>query len=401
VLRELPPTAGLPLRLGDLLTRPADAGAALGQRLQLPPPIFTSSGSAALWILLETLKAQRPGRSIVVVPAFTCPLVALAVHQAGLGLRVCDTQRGHFDLDLDRLRALCGSDTLAVITTHLGGRVADAAGAALIAHAADAFLIEDAAQALGARAGTRSVGLAGDAGFFSLGAGKGLSVYKGGLIIAREAELLAAITRTHDRLVRARPLREAWRCLQLLGFALLYNPRGLVIAYGLPLRRALDRGDVVGALSERFDPQVRAHGVGRWRRGVAQRAALRLSAFLAEGSARAHARRERLTRIPGVAVLEDAPADQGTWPYLIVLLPDAACRDRALANLWRAGLGVSRAFAYALPDYAQLAPIVPPAELPNARDFAARTLTVSNSHWMTERDFEVVCAAIAHALVSA
>jgi perosamine synthetase len=228
-----------------------------------------------------------------------------------------------------------------------------------------------------------------------------LSVYKGGLIIAREAELLAAITRTHDRLVQARPLREAWRCLQLLGLALLYNPQGLVMAYGWPLRRALARGDVVGALSERFDPRICAHRVGRWRRGVAQRAALRLSAFLAEGCVRAHARRQRLAKIPGVAVLEDAPGDGGAWPYLIVLLPDTARRDRALANLWTAGLGVSRAFAYALPDYPQLAPIVPPTELPNARDFAARTLTVSNSHWMTDRDFEVVSAAIAHAVVSA
>lgn len=396
MLRELPPTAGLPLRLRDLLTLPADADSALGLTLGLPPPIITSSGSAALWVVLEALKIQRPGRSSVVVPAFTCPLVALAVHQAGLTLCVCDTLPGHFDLDLTRLRSLCSDDTLAVITTHLGGRVADVAGAALIARGAQAFLIEDAAQALGARAA--GVGLIGDACFFSLGAGKGLSIYAGGLIVAADARLHAAITHVHHRLAHRMPMREAWCCLQLLGLALLYNPSGLALAYGLPLRRALARADVIGALAERFTPRITAHRVGRWRRAVALRAARRLSTFLAAGNARSLSRLQQLAKIPRITVLDDSPGDQGTWPYFILLLPDSARRDRALAKLWSAGLGVSRAFACALPDYPQLAPIMRPTEVPNARDFAARSLTVSNTHWMTEQDFATVCSVIARAV---
>jgi dTDP-4-amino-4,6-dideoxygalactose transaminase len=394
--RELPPTAGLPLQAGDLLGAAAAADG-LGRTLQLAEPLFASSGAAALWLLLETLKARRPDRSTVVVPAFTCPLVALAVHQAGLELRICDARPRHFDLDLPQLRTLCGGDTLAVITTHLAGRLADAAGAATIAHGADAFLIEDAAQALGACSAARSVGLAGDAGFFSLGAGKGLSVYAGGLIVIGDAGLRAAVRQTCERLVQRRPLREAWRCLQLLGLALLYNPRGLVVAYGLPLRRALARGDVLGALSERFAPRIVAHHVSRWRRAVAQRAAVRLPAFLAAGRARSQARLQRLADIPGVEVLQDEPEGLGTWPCFIVLLPDTARRERALAHLWTAGLGVSRPFACALPDYPQLASIVPPCDVPNARDFAARTLTVSNTHWMRDDDFEIVRNAIARA----
>ena len=398
MVRELPPTAGLPLQFSDLLPDFGRPSATLEATLQLPPALLVSSGAAALWIVLDALQKLRPGRTVVVVPAFTCPLVALAVQQAGLALRVCDTRPGHFDLDFDRLRALCGPDTLAVITTHLGGRVADDAGAAAIAKNAGAYLIEDAAQALGARIDGRNVGLAGDVGFFSLGAGKGLSIYAGGLIVAQDAALDAAIRRSHVRLERRMPLRESWRCLQLLGLALLYNPVGLVPAYGQPLRRALGRGDVIGALSERFAPRIVAHKVGRWRRAVARRAALRLPSFLRAGETRAHNRLQRLEAIPGVAVLRDAASGQGTWPCFILLLPDATRRDRVLAGLWTIGLGASRAFAAALPDYPQLATCVPATAVPNARDFAARTLTVSNSHWMTERDFDAVCTAIARAL---
>jgi len=399
VLRELPPTAGLPLHAGDLLPCGGTTADSLAAALDLPTPIVASSGAAALWILLETLKAQRPGRGSVVVPAFTCPLVALAVAQAGLRLRLCDTRPGHFDLDLEQLRAHCDDDTLAAITTHLGGRVADAAGAAAIARAAGAYLVEDAAQALGAHSAGRSVGLAGDAGFFSLGAGKGLSIFAGGLIVAADAPLHAALTQRAAQLAPPRPLREAWRCLQLLGLALLYNPPGLVPAYGTPLRRGLACGDVIGALSERFAPRIEAHRVSGWRLGVARRAAQRLGGFLDAGRDRARGRRERLAAIPGVTVLGDAPGDAGTWPVLLVLLPDEARRDRALAALWRAGLGVSRAFACALPGYPELASVVPQSDVPNARDFAARSLTVSNTHWMTERDFarilDGICSALA------
>jgi dTDP-4-amino-4,6-dideoxygalactose transaminase len=398
MLRELPPTAGLPLQAGDLLPGGGTTADSLAEVLDLPTPIVASSGAAALWILLETLKAQRPGRGSVIVPAFTCPLVALAVAQAGLRLRLCDTRPGHFDLDLEQLRRHCDDDTLAVITTHLGGRVADAAGAAAIARSAGAYLVEDAAQALGARSAGRSVGLAGDAGFFSLGAGKGLSIYSGGLIVAADAGLHAAVAQQAAALAPARPLRETWRCLQLLGLALLYNPPGLVPAYGAPLRSALTADDVIGALSERFAPRILAHRVGGWRLGVARRAARRLGAFLDTGRHRAHGRRERLAAIPGVTVLGDAPGDEGTWPVLLVLLPDEARRDRALAALWRAGLGVSRAFACALPDYPELACVVPQADVPHARDFAARSLTVSNTHWMSERDFARILDAISGTL---
>jgi dTDP-4-amino-4,6-dideoxygalactose transaminase len=76
------------------------------------------------------------------------------------------------------------------------------------------------------------------------------------------------------------------------------------------------------------------------------------------------------------------------------LLPDQKRRDAALDQLWSFGYGVSRLFIHALPDYAYLAGIVPAQDVPQARDFAARSLTISNSPWMTDTDFEAVCGAL-------
>ncbi|MEI7037400.1 DegT/DnrJ/EryC1/StrS family aminotransferase [Fulvimonas yonginensis] len=392
--REIPPTAGLPLRLADLWPGRADLAGRLAAQLETPSLQLTCSGTAALLLALRVLQARQPRRSVVVVPAYTCPLVAIAVNQAGLQLRLCDLRPGHYDMDPQALAAACQEDTLAVVPTHLAGRVADVDTTAAIAAQVGAFVIEDAAQALGARDRGRSVGLRGDLAFFSLAAGKGLSIYEGGLLLTRDPQLRRALHQAGTRQVPRGLAWEARRCVELLALAALYRPRGLALAYGRPLRRALRRGDAVGAVGDAFPATVPLHRVGRWRQAVGAHAAARLPAFLAEARLQAQARLARLRRIEGVGVLDDAPGTQGTWPCLLLQLPDERSRDEALARLWTAGLGVSRLFIHALPDYAYLADRVPHARVPQARAFAQRTLTVSNSPWLDDAAFDRIATVI-------
>jgi dTDP-4-amino-4,6-dideoxygalactose transaminase len=391
---ELPPTAGLPLRLADL--RPgaptlADDVAAL---LRTPPLSLTCSGTAALLLALATLRELEPRRRRVVVPAYTCPLVAIAVRQAGLELQLCDLAPGHHDMDPAALRAACDERTLAIVPTHLAGRVADVDDALAVARRVGAYVIEDAAQALGARrADGASVGLAGDVGFFSLAAGKGLSIYEGGLLAARDPALRERLAHAASRV----PPHAGWewrRAIELLGYAALYRPCGLRLAYGNPLRRALRRGDEIAAVGDDFPPTIPLHRVGRWRQAVGAHALPRLPGFLAQLAAQAQRHLPRLRRIPGVQVLDDPPGAQGTWPFFLLLLPNRQCRDAALAQLWQSGLGVSRLFIHALPDYAYLAGTVPAADVPHARDFAARSLSIGNSTWLSEADVETICGVL-------
>ncbi|MBN8727891.1 MAG: DegT/DnrJ/EryC1/StrS family aminotransferase [Xanthomonadales bacterium] len=401
---EIPPTAGLPPRWRDLLPSPAAPSLADGlagllgtERVQLE-----CSGTAALIVALATLQ-RTSGRRRVIVPAYTCPLVALAVAHCGLelvpcDLAPCDLAPGSIDLDPALLAGLCDADTLAVLPTHLGGRVADVATTLAIARDAGAWVIEDAAQALGARVCDRAVGLAGDAGFFSLAVGKGLTTFEGGALVASDPALAAALAETSRDIVPRRPAWELRRSLELFAYHALYRPRLLGLAYGMPLRRALRRGDPVRAVGDDFSPPIPLHPLGAWRSRVGARALERLPAFLAAAEARALPRAERLNRIAGVEVLGDRPGTSGTWPFLWVRMPDQGARDRVLQRLWGAGLGVSRLFIHALPDYPYLHGIVPAAEVPQARRLAATTLTVSNSPWLDEAAFEAICSAITAAV---
>jgi perosamine synthetase len=391
---EIPPTAGLPLRLGDLFPQQAALGETLAAQLGTPPLQLECSGTAALLVALRTLSELAPDRRTVVVPAYTCPLVAIAVSSLGLELRLCDLRPHHFDMDPRALAEVCDSDTLAVMPTHLAGLVADVDSATVVARRVGAWVIEDAAQALGARAHGRSVGLRGDIAFFSLAAGKGLSIYEGGLLLTRDAALRDALRRTHEAMVPSRPIWELRRSLELVGLAALYRPSGLVIAYGRPLRSALRRGDPVAATGDDFPPTIPLHRVARWREGVGTSAAARLPTFIEQLRSQATRRVERLRKIREVTVFEPRADTEGSWPFLLLRVPDKHRRDAILAVLWTAGVGVTQLFVHALQDYAYLANRVPQAPMPNARRFAGQTLTISNSPWLDDETFEEICAVI-------
>lgn len=391
---EVPPTAGLPLQLRDLWPGPAALAETLTAQLGTPSLLLTCSGTAALLVALRTLAERSPSRRVVVVPAYTCPLVAIAVHSLGLQLRLCDARVGHFDMDPQALSHACDDDTLAIVPTHLAGLVAEMENVLAVARRCGAYVIEDAAQALGAREQGRSVGLRGDIGFFSLAAGKGLSIYEGGLLSACDPELREALARNAAATMPHRFGWELRRSIELLGLTALYRPRGLSLAYGRPLRRALRRGDPVAAVGDDFPPTIPLHCVGRWRAGVGTRAAARLPTFLHALREQAAVRVSRLQRIPGLHVFQPAPGTEGSWPFLLVRFDAADSCRAALDELWTAGVGVSRLFVHALPDYAYLADRAPQTPTPNARDFAARSLTISNSPWLGNADFKRICEVL-------
>ena len=391
---EIPPTAGLPLLWSDFFGTPAESlEAGLARFIGVPEVQIECSGTAALIVALETLKKRSP-RKTVVISAFTCPLVPLAIHRCGLKIAVCDTEKDRSDFDAAALNRAVGSDTLCVIPAHLGGGVSNLEPVLGIAKRCGAFVVEDATQSFGALWRGQPAGTVGDIGFFSLGAGKGLSIYKGGFLFAREPETRAALRETSREIVPSRPLTELVRFFELVGYRVFYNRSGLRFVYGAPLRRHLALGRPERAVGDEVDPNIPIHKVSEVRKRVGASALARLREAIAQNAARAQRRIAELEKIAGVTVVKDLPDGSGACTFIMVLFVSKERCDAALAKLWKAGLGVTKLFIHDIAGYTFLKGIVPAADVPNARSFAARHLSITNSAWLGDQDFERILSVI-------
>ena len=385
---EVPPTAGLPPSISDLFTSGGDLADMASRVMGLTTPQVECSGTASLVIALNTLKKSST-RSEVIIPAYTCPLVPIAIAHCGLQVKLCDLAPDDFDLDMKQLASLVTKNTLAVLPTHLGGRVANIGEVKKLAAPFEVTVIEDAAQALGA-----DVGKHGDITFYSLAVGKGLSTFEGGLMTANNGELRQGLLKTSQNIIPSDMPFELRRCIELIGYSFFYNPKGLHYVYGQTRRKALQAKQPEEAIGDVFDFDIPLHRVSRWRMKVGANAMKRLPEFIEQTGRQALKRCDRLDAISGIRVIRDKSDARGVWPFLMVLMPDRTSRDAALKRLWPSPLGVTRLFMHALPDYNYLGKIVPATRAPNARDFANRMLTISNSLWLDDERFGKICQTL-------
>ena len=149
--------------------------------------ILGNSARALLFKLLDVLKEKDTGhRDEVLIPAYTCYSVAAAVAKAGLKITVYDLNPKTLNADADSFKNAISEKTLAVVTQHLFGMFTPLDELKRITHRNGAFLIEDAAQALGKVDGQKMPGTLGDFGLFSFGRGKPLPVGGGGALISND-----------------------------------------------------------------------------------------------------------------------------------------------------------------------------------------------------------------------
>jgi len=126
----------------------------------------------------------------VIVPSNTYIATWLAVSQAGAKPVPVEPLAATYNLDPARLAAAITPRTRAIIAVHLYGQPADMDAINAVARQHDLKVIEDAAQAHGARYKGRRAGNLGDAAGFSFYPGKNLGALgDGGAITTNDAQL--------------------------------------------------------------------------------------------------------------------------------------------------------------------------------------------------------------------
>ena len=162
--------------------------------------IACASGTDAILLALKALKLESGDE--VVIPSFTFFATAGAVWNAGLKPVFADIDPESFNMTADHVRAALTPRTRAVVIVHLYGQMAPMAELMKLAEEKDLFIIEDAAQSLGARqrynGSDVQSGTIGHVGCYSFFPSKNLGAFGDGGHMVTNDDLLA------DRLKKLR-----------------------------------------------------------------------------------------------------------------------------------------------------------------------------------------------------
>ncbi len=143
--------------------------------------VGVNSGTDALVLALRAL-GIGPGDEVVTTP-FTFFATAEAVESVGASVVFADIEPGSFNLDPAAVEAAVTERTRALLPVHLFGRPAAMDALLDLAERHGLAVVEDAAQAFGARVGERRAGTLGDLGAYSFFPTKNLGAYgDGGLV---------------------------------------------------------------------------------------------------------------------------------------------------------------------------------------------------------------------------
>jgi dTDP-4-amino-4,6-dideoxygalactose transaminase len=158
--------------------------------------VAVANGTVALWLALRAA-GIGPGDEVI-VPSFTFIATAGAVAETGARPVFADIDPGSFCTTAETVRPHIGARTAAVVAVHLYGHPAPLAGLCALCREHGLLLVEDAAQAHGARWEGRPVGGIGDVGTFSFYPTKNMTTGEGGMVTTDDAGLAGRVRSLRD-----------------------------------------------------------------------------------------------------------------------------------------------------------------------------------------------------------
>jgi len=154
--------------------------------------IGLNSGTDALFLSLKAI-GVGPGDEVITTP-FTFIATAGVVANCGAKPVFVDIDPRTFNIDSSKIEGAITGKTKAILPVHLFGQMADMDEIMAIAKKHNLFVIEDAAQAIGAEYKGKKAGTIGDLGCFSFFPSKNLGAYgDGGMVVTNSDELAEEI----------------------------------------------------------------------------------------------------------------------------------------------------------------------------------------------------------------
>lgn len=362
---------------------------ALMQRYGLAACEFVSSGRSGMTLILKMLHELRgqPQRNEVVIPAYTCFSVPASIERAGLRVRVCDIDPRTLGYELEQLENFDFSRVLAVVSANLYGIPDDLPAIEAVARRHGVYMVDDAAQALGASCDDRPVGTFGDVGLFSLDKGKNITSMQGGILVTRNPGIGATLRREVAELPKPGTTDTIVQIIKLFAYALLLPPQ----RYGITRRMSfLGLGQTPYETPSPLTRYSPALGV------MTSNLFARLERL--SGIRRNNARSilAAVSVLPGINAVGSGSSADPVYVRLPLVAPDRQTRDELVEALNNAGIGATISYPSAVVDIPELRPRLHTRDLdcPGARDVANRIFTLPTHPFVGQTEIEQMSTII-------
>jgi dTDP-4-amino-4,6-dideoxygalactose transaminase len=337
-------------------------------------------------MILIALRSLLPGRRRVVIPAYTCFSVPSAIVKSGLDVALCDVDLARYDYDYRYMHDAVDEDTLCVISGNLFGIPSDVSRIIGICRERGAYVVEDAAQAMGCTYGERLIGTIADAGFYSLGRGKNITCGAGGIVVTNSDAIAAALDRVYGQLAEPRFLEEMAEFFRAILMALFIRPSLYWFPAGLPF---LKLGETV---FYRDFPVKRLSGM---KAGMLKNWRERLEEYNRTRKGNAEYYRSALDPC---GVTNDKSQQKPTAAQASLRFPvlahDRETRDDIVSCLPARRLGISRMYPTPINMIAEIQERFDGRSYPAAAAMADRLLTVPLHPLVREKDREKTSALL-------
>lgn len=262
------------------------------------------NGTAALHLALAALDVG-PGDEVIMpdLTIISCPLAAL---YCGATPVFVDVDPITFTIDPQKIEKKITKKTRVIMPVHLYGHPADMDPIMAIAKKHKLLVVEDAAEAHGARYKGKLVGSIGDIGCFSFYANKVITTGEGGMVVTNNNKLASTLRLLKD--LAHSPKKRFYH--EQVGFN--YRMTNLAAALGLAQLESVEK-------------------------------------YIAKKKWMAHVYTEALRGIPHITLPKELPwAENVYWMYAITLTPDAPItKDELRKKLLEKGVD-TRDFFYPL-----------------------------------------------------
>lgn len=360
-------------------------GAYTGKRFALAFPY----GRSGFYALIKVMGWQ--GRDII-LPAFTCSVMADVVIHSGNKPRYADIGLDDFNMRPELVTQLVGPRTAAVIATHMYGFPMDLTEIHKSLTSCDhAAVVQDCALAMGAGPAGDAAWKSGLAALFSFSIGKHVSSVEGGMIVTDDTDLFRELRTFRDNhYTRPALSRSLAQALFFMAAWLGLTPPVYSLVHALATRTSLldfltvyqsEEGiSIPSNLCEALPDCLGALGAAQMRK---------VEAVLAAKRTVAEQYRQALERAPGVRLPQPSPG--ASWSHFPCLVES---RPEFLAFMLERGVHVgTEVFNYALPDMPVYADPHGP-DCPNARRVASELALIPNHYRLGQRGTKKVVAAL-------